>query len=697
MEPRLIRISAFVLAAVILLGSLSIWAVSTQDTATADVGDVYDINVEPNDEVENILSNTTISDDDEFGDINENKTLFTLIFDEDYPETYVNGTINLYNTHEISQYLHDLNLKLEANGEEVGWLGLSMGYARFEVSRELGETEMQISTTGDGGHTMRQAGEFELGFLVDINEKQKSVGSQEEITEVAEEYELRVDMNVDGTLVVDGETFDILPYEDEYEEDTEVELEAIPDEDVEFIEWDGIDTDDDNQTTITMDEDYDVTAVFETDVELTIDSTDGGEVDVPGEGTFTYDAGQEVNLEAVADEGHYFVEWAGDVDTIDDTDATETTIEMLDDYSITANFAPETYFLTVNIDGQGTVEVDGDEIDDGDTLEYEYGTIVDIEAIADDGWTFDEWLGDNDTITDPTENHTTIEMLDNYTVTAEFIEAEGSEFVVTITDTNDPISEGEDLVVEVEVENWGDIEDKQDIVMLDFNGDEVDRYDDLELESGETETVTLIWNTQEGDGSRDNIEVFSEDTTDTEVVIITRIAVNEEEDGSVGDPYVWEDYWDIEDVYVEGLDEIYLRYHFDLTGTTAPGTEAEVRILIDGNEVMYENEDGQYEWEDYLEIPDSSEEEVNIQFQYRTETTGISASEVEIYEAAYEYIPSDENTAEATGTTFEQIKIEESEKTSVESGLMSGTAYDNLPFEKANNSNQGGINDVHFR
>jgi len=589
MEPRLIRISAFVLAAVILLGSLSIWAVSTQDTATADVGDVYDINVEPNDEVENILSNTTISDDDEFGDINENKTLFTLIFDEDYPETYVNGTINLYNTHEISQYLHDLNLKLEANGEEVGWLGLSMGYARFEVSRELGETEMQISTTGDGGHTMRQAGEFELGFLVDINEKQKSVGSQEEITEVAEEYELRVDMNVDGTLVVDGETFDILPYEDEYEEDTEVELEAIPDEDVEFIEWDGIDTDDDNQTTITMDEDYDVTAIFETDVELTIDSTDGGEVDVPGEGTFTYDAGQEVNLEAVADEGHYFVEWAGDVDTIDDTDATETTIEMLDDYSITANFAPETYFLTVNIDGQGTVEVDGDEIDDGDTLEYEYGTIVDIEAIADDGWTFDEWTGDIENIDDPQSNDTDITIEDDYTITAIF------------EDTITTVMIGRD--------------------------DEVD---------------------YEGDDE-------------------------------------WVTYWSGTS-NVDGLDEMYFRYDYELAGDDDGPADAiaGVRVVIDGM-IYYEDnttddEDRTVE-EDWVDV--SGREEVEIEFLVYTETGIPRDSIVTIYEAMVESIPN-ENT-EGMNEQFELTTVEDLDDSMDTDYLTSepDITYEKLVLEKA--------------
>jgi hypothetical protein len=71
---------------------------------------------------------------------------------------------------------------------------------------------------------------------------------------------------------------------------------------------------------------------------LTADSTDGGEVTSPGEGTFPYDCGTVVDLLAEPEEGYSFVKWSGDVGTIADTDAAETTITMNGHYSITANF-----------------------------------------------------------------------------------------------------------------------------------------------------------------------------------------------------------------------------------------------------------------------------------------------------------------------------------------------------------------------
>jgi len=72
---------------------------------------------------------------------------------------------------------------------------------------------------------------------------------------------------------------------------------------------------------------------------LTISSTEGGDVIIPGEGTFAYDTGTAVDLVAVAEEGYYFVNWSGDVGTVASVFAASTTVTMDADYSIIANFA----------------------------------------------------------------------------------------------------------------------------------------------------------------------------------------------------------------------------------------------------------------------------------------------------------------------------------------------------------------------
>ena len=83
---------------------------------------------------------------------------------------------------------------------------------------------------------------------------------------------------------------------------------------------------------------FTVTPVANITYNLTISSTDGGNVTEPGEGTFTYNASEVVDLKAVADTGYEFVNWSGDVGWIADVNANETTITMNDNYTIMANF-----------------------------------------------------------------------------------------------------------------------------------------------------------------------------------------------------------------------------------------------------------------------------------------------------------------------------------------------------------------------
>jgi len=98
-------------------------------------------------------------------------------------------------------------------------------------------------------------------------------------------------------------------------------------------------------TTITMNDDYSITANFEAipagQYSLTISSTAGGSVTLPGEGAFTYDAGTVVSLAATPASGYQFVNWTGNVGTIANVNAASTTITMNDSYSIRASFSED--------------------------------------------------------------------------------------------------------------------------------------------------------------------------------------------------------------------------------------------------------------------------------------------------------------------------------------------------------------------
>ncbi|MBS3817851.1 MAG: hypothetical protein KGY76_09860, partial [Candidatus Thermoplasmatota archaeon] len=148
---------------------------------------------------------------------------------------------------------------------------------------------------------------------------------------------------------------------------------------------------------------------------LTINSTIGGEVTVPGEGDFDHGAGESVTLEAVPDPDYHFKRWSGENDTISDPTSNQTTITVQENHNITAEFIQKGYDLTLSSTIGGSITRPGE-----DTFTYNASEVVDIEAEPDEHYHFVRWSGDNDTVGDPAVNSTTIEMLDHYEITARF-------------------------------------------------------------------------------------------------------------------------------------------------------------------------------------------------------------------------------------------------------------------------------------
>jgi len=149
--------------------------------------------------------------------------------------------------------------------------------------------------------------------------------------------------------------------------------------------------------------------------DLTIGSSAGGSITIPGEGTATYDEGTVVNLVATPDPGYRFVNWAGDVSTIGDVEDATTTIVMNNAYSIIGNFVNQQYDLTATSTAGGSITMPGE-----GTFMYDAGTVVNLVAEADEGYKFVDWTGDVSTIKDVTVAQTTITADDSYSITANF-------------------------------------------------------------------------------------------------------------------------------------------------------------------------------------------------------------------------------------------------------------------------------------
>lgn len=91
---------------------------------------------------------------------------------------------------------------------------------------------------------------------------------------------------------------------------------------------------------------------------ITVSSTGGGAVTAPGEGTFRYDEGTVVNLVAEADEGYLFLRWTGDVASIADVNADQTTITMERNYTITASFGYDPQKVQVGVKAGDWIKVE---------------------------------------------------------------------------------------------------------------------------------------------------------------------------------------------------------------------------------------------------------------------------------------------------------------------------------------------------
>ena len=186
-----------------------------------------------------------------------------------------------------------------------------------------------------------------------------------------------------------------------YDKGAVVHLVATPVSGYRFVNWTGsvgtIANVNAASTTITMNGNYATTANFVAIYGLNVSSTEGGSVIEPGEEVFTYDEGTVVDLVAEAEEGYRFVEWTGDVGTIADVYAAETTITMNGDYSITADFEeiPEVY-PTVTTQAATNITTSSTRIN----MSYTVGDFSPVEVCfaykksTDSAWSYTAWLSE---------------------------------------------------------------------------------------------------------------------------------------------------------------------------------------------------------------------------------------------------------------------------------------------------------------
>ncbi|UCG58297.1 MAG: PASTA domain-containing protein, partial [Phycisphaerales bacterium] len=128
-------------------------------------------------------------------------------------------------------------------------------------------------------------------------------------------------------------------------------------------------------------------------VTITISSSGGGTVTVPGEGSFQYERGVVLSVEATAHVGYHFVNWTGtavDAGKVADPSATDTTVTLDNDYTLRANFAAdpvEQYTISVSAGPNGSVSPSG-------TIVKSYGQSQTFGASPETAYSVDSWYLD---------------------------------------------------------------------------------------------------------------------------------------------------------------------------------------------------------------------------------------------------------------------------------------------------------------
>ncbi len=160
-------------------------------------------------------------------------------------------------------------------------------------------------------------------------------------------------------------------------------------------------------------------------------------VEMDGEGTVSPAVGEHqvprnepVSLAALPEDGWVFSHWVGDVE---DPSQQETTVVMGEGKTVKAVFVEEgssgdltRHTLTIDFSGKGTVTPE-----EG-SYSHPEGTVIDLVAAPDPGWTFSRWNGD---VANAYEAATTVEVDRNKTVVAVFqeIDAIGDPTEYTLT------------------------------------------------------------------------------------------------------------------------------------------------------------------------------------------------------------------------------------------------------------------------
>ena len=188
---------------------------------------------------------------------------------------------------------------------------------------------------------------------------------------------------------------------------TDANISAIAEEGYFFSGWsgEGLENPSAPSTTVRMTADRNLTANFTPKLYLlNLFATKGGTVS--GSGKFQYGSNQTVTATPL--QGYSFSGWSGT--GIDEASSLSTTVIMTQDHNLTASFSHNFHTLSIE-------ETEGGSVNDL-AGSYYHGSRINLFAKPSLGYVFVRWLGDG--IVNPTTPSTSLEMIQDRTISAQF-------------------------------------------------------------------------------------------------------------------------------------------------------------------------------------------------------------------------------------------------------------------------------------
>lgn len=421
---------------------------------------------------------------------------------------------------------------------------------------EPGEYVAVHTAIADGDLTKTSSNRVDITLVEELDDPFFDVTIDETNSPVTEGETLEVDATIENTgEQEDTQDIELLDFDDDDVDSEEVTLGGGEDTTI-TLEWETDEGDaDTGDVTVTSDDDSDTE-------EVTIDEEPDPEPPDPDPADFQVDI---VETNSPIDEGETLVVTA-DIENVGEEDDTQRIDLLIDGEEVDSTFE--------SIDAG-----------DSDTVELEW------ETEANDAGDYEAEVSSDD---DSDTADVTVEAVDD------------AFFDVTIEDTNAPITEGEELDVDVLVENTGGQEDTQTIVLEDFDGTQVDDQE-ATLEPDEDVSFTLTWDTEVTDAGTDDITVTSDDDTDTEEVTI---------EPDIDPAFFTVDITDVPDEVTEG-EEIDVAYTVENEGEAT-----------DTQNIVFEVDDEEIAVEEDVELEEN--ETFDGTFVYETDSDDVPSVTVSV-------------------------------------------------------------------